>query len=500
MPDPRMRLAAEAEFRLRQMRLRESSAHKFDFWGDECGCVCVSGQCKTEGCEGCGRPLGLGQCREHYRCRPAQRPPGAHRSQSDRADWDTWLVEAGRGFGKTFTGATYVTKMVADRIWTRIALVNETVKDVRTVQIEGSGGLKDVCPPWMTCHYEPSKATVTWYLGPIDDDIVLAVATIYSAEEPGQLRGPQFDGGWCDELAKWKYRQQETWDMLQFGMRLGDRPRVIVTTTPRPTPTYLAVRSDPGTVITGGSTRENLAQLAPSFIKNVYRRYQGTRLGSQELDAAVLLDTPGALWNTDLLERTRIKPDGLVRDARGRVVPVGVQFMRVVVAVDPSSASLTDPDSQNECGIVVVARGSDGHGYTLDDRSMKGTPADWAVAVLRAYLDWDADCIVAERNNGGAMVEDTLRNAQVDGREVGRYAPIKTVWASLGKRTRAEPVSMLFEQGVAHMAGLFGALEQQLTTWNPDEDDSPDRLDAMVWGFFEALVQFYDGGAPLVIP
>jgi hypothetical protein len=235
-----------------ERRKRETIAvhrHRFDFYGDECGCLGDD-----------GLPRALGACKAHFRARPAQRPPGSHRSALDRLDWDVWVIEAGRGFGKTFSGAAFTTAMVTSGRWTRIALVSETVKDVRTVMIEGPCGLLALCPPWLKCVYEPSKATVTWY---DEYGAPLAVGTIYSAEEPEQLRGPQFDGAWCDELAKWKHNQQMTWDMLQYGMRLGDHPQILISTTPRPTPCFRAIKKDPGTVITKGATAENAAQLAP---------------------------------------------------------------------------------------------------------------------------------------------------------------------------------------------------------------------------------------------
>lgn len=477
-----LRIRAEMERRKRELVRR--TRHRFDVYGDECGCAGKDGE-----------PLPLGHCKAHYRARPAQRPPGSYRSALGRPvdDWDIWLIEAGRGFGKTWTGAVFVTQMVLSGRWERIALVNNTVKDVRTVQVEA---LLQVCPPWIKCVYEPSKASVTWY---DEDGRGLAVATIYSAETPEALRGPQFHGAWCDETAKWEHRQQETWDQLQFGLRLGDHPQVVVTTTPRPTPTYLAIRKDPRTAITRGTTDENRAQLAETFIRTIHAKYDGTRLGQQELHAAVLLDAPGALWTTDLLDRTRVPIEHCTHDERGKLVPAGVRLVAIHVGVDPSAGNAADPDKeQDEAGIVVSARGDNGHGYILEDRTVKGSPEQWAAEALRAYQEWMADEINPERNNGGDMVESVIRNAKLDGRPLGRLAKIDTVWASRNKRTRAEPLAMLFEQGRCHIVGSMPRLEAQMTGWVPDEGEcSPDRLDAAVWSCWKPLIDYWDDGDPV---
>jgi len=442
--DVSLRLRAAAEIELRRRRERAELESRYDWYGEECGC---------------GLPVGT--CVKHHRARRNQRPPGTPGAPDPASDWYVCLFEAGRGSGKTRSGAEFVRWKVESGAWKHVALVNETVKDVRDVMIEGPGGLLDIAPPWCRPIYEPSKARVTWPNG--------AVATIYSAEQPGLLRGPQFHGAWMDELPKWRKFQQETWDMLQFGMRLGARPQIFVSTTPRPTPTYKAIRSAKTTVLLRATTYENRAHLASTFFDNVTAGYEGTRLGRQELNAELLEDTPGALWTTDMLDKPRVS-----------AVPMGVQLVRVAVGVDPGAGS-NDPESGAETGIVVAARGSDGHGYVLEDATIKGTPDDWARAAVDAYNRHRADVLAAEINNGGDMVLAVIAS-------VNPSIPTKKLWASRGKVTRAEPISRLAEQSRIHHVGLFTQLETQLTNWVPG-DKSPDRLDAYVWALTEVMLE-----------
>ena len=382
--------------------------------------------------------------------------------------WQIWLLLAGRGFGKTRTLAEWVCTQVASGLARRIALVAATAADARDVLVEGESGILSVAPPCFRPVYESSKRRLTWPNG--------AIATTYSAEEPERLRGPQHDAAVCEELGSWS--RPETWDMLQFGLRLGRNPRCLVATTPRPTKLIrdLLAREGRDVVVTRGSTYENRANLAPGFFDQVIRKYEGTRLGRQELNAELLEDTPGALWS-----------HGVIDAARQAAAP---NLARIVVAIDPATSSGEDAD---ETGIVVVGRDHQGHGYVLADASGKYQPIEWAKIAIDAYRTHHADRIVAERNNGGDMVEATIRT-------VDPNVPVTTVWASRGKVTRAEPVSALYEQGRMHHVGLFPQLEDQMTNFTSDFDRdaagySPDRLDAMVWAATDLLLQEMKGYA-----
>jgi phage terminase large subunit-like protein len=374
-------------------------------------------------------------------------------------DWTTWLILAGRGFGKTRTGAEWVNKNVKAGNAKRIALVAETAPDARDVMVLGPAGIVSVSPPDFKAEYFPSKRLVRWPNG--------AEAILFNAVEPDQLRGPQFDLAWCDELAKWRYAQ-ETWDQLQFGLRLGEHPRQIVTTTPRPIPVVRRLINDPTVHVTRGRTYDNSANLAAPFLKQVEERYANTRLGRQELDGEILDDMPGALWNRDMLDGNR-KPEA------------PKELDRIIVAVDPAATSGEDAD---ETGIIAVgiARDADGvqRGYVLADRSLRGSPDEWAKAAVRLYHELDADRIVAEKNQGGEMVEAVLRAKD-------RNVPVTLVTATRGKLVRAEPIAALYEQGRIHHVGRFNLLEDQMCLFTTDGErhagDSPDRVDALVWGF-----------------
>lgn len=312
--------------------------------------------------------------------------------------------------------------------------------------VEGESGILAISPPWDKPLYEPSKRRLTWSDG--------AIATLYSADEPNRLRGPQHGAAWCDELCAWRY--PETWDMLQFGLRLGAHPQTLVSTTPKPTKQLREIMSDKSTVITRGSTYDNQENLPAPFLERIIERYHGSRLGRQELNAEILDDTLGALWNRKILDLTRTS----------KYPPL----YRIVVAIDPSTTANSGSD---EAGIIVAGISEKGHYYILEDLSLVGSPSDWARVAIDAYDAWGADRIIAESNNGGDMVMETIH----------RYdyrAAVELVWASRGKYVRAEPVSILYEQGKVHHVGAFGALEDELTTWVPGEK-SPNRLDALVW-------------------
>lgn len=375
--------------------------------------------------------------------RPEQLPPPG--------DWTTWIYLAGRGAGKTRAGSEWVRAQIESGACRRMALVARTPADVRDVMVEGESGILAVSPPWFRPAWNPSIRRLTWPNG--------AIATTYSSYEPDQLRGPQHDGAWADELCSWRY--PETWDQLQFGLRLGN-PRVFVSTTPRPSPLLKRLLAARDTVVTRGTTYDNLANLAPRFREEIIARYEGTRLGRQELLAEILEDAEGALWQQARIDELRVKE--------------APALARVVVAVDPATTSGKGAD---ETGIVVAGVAANGHGYVLEDLSMRGTPHAWGSRAVMAYHSHRADRLVAETNNGGEMVELTIRT-------IDPQVSYRAVTASRGKVTRAEPVAALYEQGKVHHVGSFPELEDQMCQWTPGES-SPDRLDALVWALTEVM-------------
>lgn len=400
-------------------------------------------------------------------------------------DWSTWLILAGRGFGKTRTGAETVrdwmcgTTPLGRGTYGRVALIAETAADARDVLMEGESGLLAAHPKEFRPLYEPSKRRVTWPNG--------AVGHIYNATEPDQLRGPQHDCFWADELAKWA-KARETWDQLQFGLRLGTNPRGVVTTTPRPIEVLLEIMNDESTVVTKGSTLANAANLSKKFLDKITKRYAGTRLGRQELEAEILMDLPGAFWTRDMFD-----PDPSTGH-KGRIHAKDLPDLKsIVVAVDPSGVKEASDDG-DYIGIVVAGIDYDDHGYVLADRSVKGGPIEWGRAVVRAYNDFEADRVVAETNYGGAMVESTIR-------AVDSNIPYKAVTASRGKAIRAEPVSALYAQGrISHVQGAdlrdtdklgLTELEDQMCQMAPSGfvgKGSPDRADALVWALTDLLL------------
>jgi len=397
--------------------------------------------------------------------RPAQLPP--------EGNWSVWLILAGRGFGKTRTGAEWVRSIVCGKTplaagaYKRIALVAETAADARDVLVEGDSGILSVHPPDFRPTYEPSKRRLTWPNG--------AIATLFNGTEPDQLRGPQFDAAWVDEIAKYRYAQ-ETWDMLQFGLRLGNDPRQVVTTTPRPIKTLKDIIAERGTVVTKGSTYDNKANLAPKFLAKIEQKYAGTRLGRQELDAEILDDAPGALWTRSKLDAHRISKDAKLPEMK-----------RVVVAIDPASEGGGEGEVGGgaETGIIVAGLGVDGRGYILDDFTTASDPNGWARRAIDAFDEYEADIIIAEKNQGGAMVEAVIRS-------VRRTVPFQAVHASRGKVTRAEPIAALYEQGRVSHVGTFSALEDQMVVFTPfgiEGGTTGDRVDALVWG----LSQLFPG-------
>ena len=388
---------------------------------------------------------------------PQLAPPGL---------WRIWLVNAGRGFGKTRIGAEWCHEYAMAGGPVRIAIVAATKEDAEKVCVAGDSGIIATQKPWAPVEFKVSKngGMISWPNG--------SVAELYSGENPQSLRGPQFHAAWCDELAKWR-RMQATWDMLRMGLRLGQDPRTVITTTPTPNKLIKELIADkrlardgtPWVRVTRGSTFDNAANLADDFLAELKAKYEGTRLGRQELEAEILTDKPGALWTYTRLEECR-------RAERPEILK------RVVVAVDPPVTSGEDAD---ECGIVCAAVGPDGHAYVLDDWSERGlSPKQWADKATRLYVEQQADCIVAEANQGGEMITQIFR-------DIDSSIPVRLTWTgSRGKVTRAEPVSNLYEQGRVHHVGFFKALEDQMCEFTPDFDRktagySPDRVDALVW-------------------
>lgn len=379
-----------------------------------------------------------------------------------KTKWFIWLIRSGRGGGKTRTAAEWTIERVKNG-YKRIALIGQTKADARDtmIEIEESSILK-ISPPWFMPIYEPSKRRLSWPNG--------AVATVYSGDEPDQLRGPQFDSAWIDELCKFKY-PAETWDNLMMGLRLSDDPKVVITSTPRPIPILKKIMARADCIDTVYSSYDNFANLSEVFINNLKETYEGTRLGLQEIHGKILEDNPDALWNIKQIESNRVSkhPD----------------LKRIVVGVDPAT---TSKKKSAETGIIAVAKGTDNHYYVLDDKSCKKSPDGWAKEALAAYNVLKADRIVGEQNQGGDMVENTLRTIDPD-------VSYKSVHASKGKAIRAEPVAALYEQGKVHHVGSFSDLETQMIDWSPLEDTySPDRVDALVWAITELMGKSYYSG------
>lgn len=395
---------------------------------------------------------------EHWRvrARPAQLAPDQRGADAD-ADWRVWLILAGRGFGKTRAGAEWVQQMALDHPGCRIGLVGATAHDVDAVMVGGESGIRAVARAGFAPVLRKSARELRWPNG--------SVAQFFSAVEPDSLRGPQFHFAWCDELAAWP-KPEAVWDNLRMGLRLGDRPRVVVTTTPRPIGLLRQMLADPVVSVSRGSTTDNRANLPAAFIDALGADPAATAKGRQEVLGEMVEDQPGALWSRDLIERCRH--------------PVTPALARVVVGVDP-------PAGPGGCGIVVAGLDDDGVAHVLADASVRdATPDVWARAVASAAERFEADRVVAEINNGGAMVERVLRAAAVN-------LPLKNVRATRGKSARAEPVAALFAAGRVRMAGGFPALEDEMCGLIAGggyvgPGNSPDRADAMVWALTELLL------------
>lgn len=388
-------------------------------------------------------------------------------------DWRIWLLLGGRGAGKTRAGAEWVRGMATGagpfthRSVGRIALVGETYADVRDVMIEGVSGILAVHPKHDRPDWKKTRRQLEWSNG--------AIAQAFSSEDPDGLRGPQFDVAWSDEICKWRHPDQ-TWDMLQFGLRLGERPRQVVTTTPRPMPLIRRLMADPGVHLARAATRANAGNLAPGFLDQMIRRYAGSRLGRQELDGELIEDREDALWKRDRLETM--------------IVDKAPPLKRIVVAVDPPATSHAKSDA---CGLIVAGVDEAGMAYVLADGSRNAaSPAEWAGRAIELFHRFDADCVVAEVNQGGDMVTAILEQAD-------RLVPVKPVRASRGKYTRAEPVAFLYERGLVRHVGALPKLEDEMCDFGIDglsAGRSPDRLDALVWALTELMLK--PGGDPKI--
>tara|TARA_Y100001937_G_scaffold30033_1_gene43314 strand:- start:986 stop:2218 length:1233 start_codon:yes stop_codon:yes gene_type:complete len=388
-----------------------------------------------------------------YVARPSQLTP------KDSEDWNIWLILAGRGWGKTRTGAMDALIYAMRHPDVQVAVVTPTFGDLKRTAFEGPSGILRHIPEGCLMRgrgqgYNSSGAAIKLANG----SQILG----FSATEPDRLRGPQFHRAWCDELAAWRYT--ETFDQLMFSLRLGSQPKCIITTTPRPTQLVQDLIKRDDTIVTRGSTFENAENLADSTLKMLREKYEGTTLGRQELYAEIIDKVEGALWTPNMIDDARI-PESEERE-----------LTQIVIAIDPA---VTANEKSDETGIVVCGKDSQNHFFVLEDASGKYTPDGWAREVVRLFYEWQADRCVAEVNNGGDLVERLLRS-------VDKHIPYRAVHATRGKLIRAEPVSALYEQGRVHHLGSFPALENQMCTYTADRNQpSPDRLDALVWGISE---------------
>lgn len=370
--------------------------------------------------------------------RPTQLPPGG--------DWNQWLILTGRGWGKTRTGAEHLYWQAYRTPRTRWAVVAPTWSDLRNVCMEGESGLLQVADRYRDREYDKSRGILRLSNG--------SIITGYSADKPDRLRGPQHHGAWADELAAWRYT--DAWDQLTFGLRLGARPTTVITTTPRPTPLIRRLTEDPGTAVTRGSTYDNAANLAPAALDAWRSRYEGTRLGRQELHGEIITDTPGALWTADLFDKHRVTD-----------LPDDDPPVTYAVGVDPAVTAGEDAD---ETGIITAVLTRSGNVYVTGDHSGRYPPDVWAAKVAAL----DADTVFVEVNQGGDLVRQVLAAA-------GVRARIVSATAVRGKAARAEPVAVLYERGKVRHVGTFPALEDQAASWVPGDPTSPDRVDALVW-------------------
>ncbi len=384
----------------------------------------------------------------NLRARPDQKlPPG---------NWQYWLVCAGRGYGKSRLGSETVRQWIKTEQY--VNLVGATAGDARDIMIEGESGILACCPKDERPIYIANKALLKWPNG--------NRSSIFTADRPDRFRGKQHCKVWGDEVASWRY--PDSIDQLKLGLRLGKNPQALFTTTPRPIRIIKELIKDPLTYVTRGSTYDNRANLAAAFVNEIVKKYEGTRIGRQELYAEILDDNPNALWTHEQIDRLRV-------DAPPE------KLRRIVVAIDPA---VTSTESSAETGIIVAGVSYDDQAYILEDCTMSGSPDAWARRAVRAYDEWKADRIIAEVNNGGDLVEAVIRT-------VNPKVAYRKVHASRGKTKRAEPIAAIYEQNRAHHVGSFPKLEDQMCSWNPEDEnaDSPDRMDAAVWALTDLMLK-----------
>lgn len=393
---------------------------------------------------------------------------GRPEQQEPEGNWTVWLILAGRGWGKTRTGAEWLVKQILDNpeapdgAPTEWAIMGETFSDTRVMCVEGPSGLLRVL------QRHGLREGVDFQYNRSAWQIVMSKGQkihMFGADNPDAGRGYNLSGVWADEIAKWKYSYESWNEGIAPALRIGKHPRAVITTTPKPIRILREwiTRSDGSVAVTRGSTFDNASNLSQAALVELQARYHGTRVGRQELYGELLDDVEGALWSRNMIESARIDTDG---------VP---NLIRIVVAIDPA---VTSGEESDETGIIVAGVGTDQHFYILNDKSMRNTPDAWARAAVEQFHQWKADRIIAEGNNGGDMITQLIRT--IDG-----TVPVKKVTATRGKRVRAEPISALYEQGRVHHVGAFPTLEDQMVTWTPDMPNSPDRLDALVWALTE---------------
>lgn len=388
-----------------------------------------------------------------FNARDNQKPPSG--------EWRTWLILAGRGFGKTRTGAETLRQWVEEGKCQRIALIGGSLHEVRSVMVEGESGLLNVHPPHERPLYIPTQRIIKWPNG--------AIAQLFGAEAYEQLRGPQFDCAWVDELAKFR-KAEDVWQQLQLCLRLGENPRCLVTTTPRPTKLMKDLIASPEVVLTKGSTFDNIRNLAPAYIEQIRKQFLNTRLGAQELYAEMLTETAGALWQRRMICYQQPSYDAAHRP----------ELERIVIAIDPAT---TTHDHSDETGIIVAGIDAHKQAYVLEDHSGKFSPHDWGRRVVDCFYRLQADRIIVEINKGGDLVENVLK-------AIDPTIPLKSVRATRGKYTRAEPIAALYEQKRVFHAQPLSILEQQMCDYIPGlTNKSPDRMDALVWALTELLLE-----------
>ena len=372
--------------------------------------------------------------------------------------WLIWIIMAGRGFGKTYAGSNWLIEGHLSGNLVNSGIVAATATDLRRYCIEGPSGVLAQSPEYFKPRYIPSKTRLQWPNNTITE--------LFSSEKPARIRGPNLDGVWCDELSWWM-RVEECWDNLDFSLRFGKNPQRVITMTPRPIKLVRQIIKEDDVVITRGVTTDNAANLAASFLKRIQKKHGGTRLGRQELSGELLEDAEGALWKMDQLDHIRTYEDP-------------PKLTRTVVGLDPSASSGENAD---EAGIVVAGKDKENRGHVLGDYSLRGTPNEWARKAVWAYHEHKANIIVAEKNQGGEMITEVLRN-------IDSSVPVKLVHASQGKVARAEPVSILYEKYQIDHHGLFRELEDEMVNFVPnDVTESPNRVDALVWGLTELFIK-----------